>query len=54
VLVCVVVIAAVVPTVIALRLSVPHTDAARERAEALEGKDEVARPRPGWRRARTR
>jgi Kef-type K+ transport system membrane component KefB len=45
VLICVVVLSAVVPTAIAQRLYVPHTDEARERAEELEDEDEVARPR---------
>ena len=45
VLICVVVVSAVVPTAIAQRLFVPHTEDARERAEQLEDEDEVARPR---------
>jgi len=45
VLICVVVVSAVVPTAIAQRLYVPHTDEARERAELLEDEDEVTRPR---------
>jgi Kef-type K+ transport system membrane component KefB len=45
VLICVVVVTAVVPTAIAQRFFVPHTDEARLRAEELEDEDEVARPR---------
>ena len=45
VLICVVVVSAVVPTAVAQRRYVPHTDDARERAEQLEDEDEVARPR---------
>ncbi|MFN2518901.1 MAG: cation:proton antiporter [Jatrophihabitantaceae bacterium] len=45
VLICVVVVSAVLPTSVAQRLYVPHTDEARQRAEALEDEDEVARPR---------
>jgi hypothetical protein len=44
-LICVVVVSAVVPTAVAQRLYVPHTEEARQRAEQLEDEDEVARPR---------
>ena len=45
VLICVVVVSAAVPTAIAQRLYVPHTEEARERADQLEDEDEIARPR---------
>jgi len=46
VLICVVVVSAVLPTAIAQRLFVPHTEEARRRAEQLDDEDEVARHRP--------